>query len=157
MGAVNPSWHRWVYASVADHLHTAATASSLPLVVEFLDKRGATWKAASVRAEATISGPVTKEISSGLHRVWVDVFITLASERDANDYDHIDLAGAIANALDQCILVKDYGDTGLVDVGSIKPRADSGDSIEVTHLKPAEDDDHIYTTISARYFGLFTE
>lgn len=157
MGAVNPLWHRYVYASVADHLHTAATAASLPLVVEFLDKRDSTWKSASSRAEATLTGPVTKEVSAGLYRVWFDVFITLASERGANDYDHIDLAGKLAEALDQCILIKDFGATGLVTIGSIRPRSESADSIEVEHLKPSADDDHVYSTVSARYFGLFTE
>ena len=157
MAAVNANWHRWVYASVADHLHTAATAASLPLVVEFLDKRNSAWKTAKTKAEATVTGPATKEISSGLHRVWVDVFLVVTSKRSNDDYDHIDKCGAMANALDQCILIKDYGATGLVDVGSIKPRKESGDTIDVEHLKPAETDDQIFSTLQGRYFGLFAE
>lgn len=157
MGAVNPLWHRWVYASIAKHLHAAALADDLALVVEFLDKRNTDWLEATSKAEATITGPMTREISSGLHRVWVDVFIVVTSNLSDNDYAHIDHVGAMASALDQCILVKDYGATGLVEVGTIKPRAESGDSVKVNHLKPATKDTQIHSTIQARFLGYFAE
>lgn len=157
MSAVNPNWHRWVYASLAKHIHSAATAASLPMVVEFLDKRGEAWNSANSKAEATITGPATRELSQGLHRVWADVFIVLTSKLDSNNYDHIDFVGQMANALDQCILVKDYGATGLVDVGNLTPRSEASDSIQVVHVKPTEKDTQIHSTIEARYYGLFTE
>jgi hypothetical protein len=119
--------------------------------------RNAAWKSAVSKAEVTISGPATKEVSSGLHRIWLDVFVTLTSDRSDNDYDHIGYAGAIANALDQCISVMDYGDTGLVELCIIRPIKDNAETIDVTHIKPSDTDDQIFSTVHARYFGLFAE
>lgn len=155
MAAVNPNWNRWIYASLARHLHLPAN-KPVPLIVAFLDKRGKTWNEAASKAEATITGPVSKELSQGYHRVWVDVFIKLTSNLDSNNYDHLDSAGTIANALDQCIEVKDYGATGLVDITELKPRRDV-DGIEVIHVTPAEKDTQIHSTLNARYEGFITE
>lgn len=155
--SVDARWHRWVYASVAKHLHGICTTAGIDLVVEFLDKRTNTWKTASPRAEALISGPISKEVSNGLHRVWVDVFITLTSNRGANDYLHVGHSGTLANALDQCILVRDYGDTGLVDVSVLNPIRDVGQSISVQHVRPSEKDEEIHSTIQSRFYGLFAE
>lgn len=153
--AVNPNWHRWIYASVADHLHAAAAAAGLPLVVEMLDTRSPTWETATSKAEAVISGPITAEKSKGLYLVVVDVFVIITSDRTSNDYDHIDHAGAIANALDQCILVKDYGATGLVDVGELRPM--NTESVDVIHLKPTAKDTQVHSTVGVRHLGYFTE
>ena len=155
MGAVKPNWHRWVYASVAKHLKDSAGA--LPLVVEFLDKRGTDWETAASKAEVTITGPMTKEVCSGLHRIWVDVFITLTSHLSANNYDHIDHAGTLASALDECITCKDYGATGLVTIGFLHPRAETQEAIKVNHLKPAVKDTQLHSTIQAKFLGYFSE
>ena len=155
--SVDARWHRWVYASVAKHLHAICTPASIDLVVEFLDKRTGAWMAASPRAEATISGPMSKEISKGLHRLWVDVFIKLTSTRGSNDYAHIGHAGTLANALDQCILVRDYGATGLLDISVLNPIRDSGQTVAVQHVTPSEKDEEIHSTIQARFYGLFAE
>jgi len=157
MAPVNASWHRWIYASVADHLTVGAALIPVELRIEFTSKRSAAWKAAATKAEATLTGPMTKETNPGLFNVWFDVFIVLSSKADSNNYGHVDAAGGLANLLDQCILIKDYGDTGLLTVGSIRPRSDANENVEVKHLKPKEGDDLIHSTISARYFGLFTE
>lgn len=154
---VDPRWHRWTYASVADHLHTICTAASIALVVEFLNERTSIWKAASPRAEAVITGPMSKEISKGLHRMWVDVFITLTSTRDGNDYDHVGYAGTLANALDQCIIIKDYGATDLLEISTLRPITDTGQTVAVLHVTPNEQDAEIHSTIQARLYGLFVE
>lgn len=159
--AVNASWPRWIMASIAKHLHDAAYVAELPLVVEFLDRRDETWMGATHKAEVTISGPATREVSTGLYRVWVNVFVVLTSNLSDNDYDHVTHAGAIANALDRCIVIKDYGneagDTGLLDIGTITPRNEGADTVKVTHLKPAAKDTQLHSTIEVRFFGLFTE
>jgi hypothetical protein len=155
--AVDARWHRWVYASIADHLHTICTSAGISLVVEFLDERTTAWKTASPRAEAIITGPMSKEVSNGLHRVWVDVFLTLTSNRSSNDYVHVGHAGTLANALDQCILVKDYGDTGLLDISVLNPIRDSGRTVAVQHVRPSEQDEEIHSTIQSRFYGLFAE
>lgn len=151
--AVNAKLHRWVYASIADHLHTVCTAAGIALVVELLDERTASWKAASPRAEVFITGPLTKELN-GVTRVWVDVLMMLTSTRSTNDYDHVGHAGTLANALDQCILVKDYGDTGLVDVTILAPIRDLGRTIAVQHVRPVQQDEEIHSTIQSRFYGL---
>lgn len=155
--SVDNRWHRWVYASIANHLHTVSTGASINLVVEFLDERTSSWKTASPRAEAIITGPMSKEISKGLHRMWVDVFLTLTSTRSSNDYVHIGHSGTLANALDQCVLVKDYGDTGLVDVSVLNPIRDIGRTVAVQHIRPGEQDNEIHSTIQSRFYGLFSE
>jgi hypothetical protein len=142
---------------MAKHLHAIAAADSIDLVVEFLDKRTSTWKAASPRAEALISGPMSKEVSKGLHRIWVDVFITLTSTRGSNDYVHIGHAGTMANALDQCVIVRDYGDTGLLDISVLTPIRDAGQTVAVQHVRPSERDEEIHSTIQSRFYGLFAE
>ena len=153
MAAVNQLWHRWVYAYIASHLHTKATAAGLPPIVEFLDTRTISWMNSTTKAEATISGPITSEGSPGLFRVIVNVFIVISSKRSNNDYDHIDAVGAMAEALDQCIEVKDAGVTDLVDVGTLTPFQAP---IEPVHLKPTDTDDMIFSTVSTTYEGLFS-
>jgi len=155
--AVDARWHRWVYASVANHLHTICTPAGIDLVVEFLDKRTAAWKTASPRAEAVITGPMSAEISKGLHRIWVDVFLTLTSNRSANDYVHVGHSGTLANALDQCVIVRDYGDTGLLEISVLNPIREGGRTVAVQHVRPAEKDEEIHSTIQSRFYGLFAE
>lgn len=155
--AVDARWHRWIYASVAKHLHDIAAAASIDLVVELLDSRTDVWRSASPRAEAVITGPMSKEISNGLHRIWVDVFITLTSTRSSNDYVHVGHSGTLANALDQCILVRDYGDTGLLDISVLNPIRDTGQTVNVQHVRPSEKDREIHSTIQSRFYGLFAE
>jgi len=155
--AVDARWHRWIYASMADHLHDVATTASIDLVVEFLDERTSAWKTASPRAEAIITGPMTKEISKGLHRIWLDVLLTLTSNRSTNDFVHVGHSGTLANALDQCVIVRDYGDTGLLDVSVLNPIRDTGRTVAVQHVRPGEKDNEIHSIIQSRFYGLFAE
>ena len=152
---------RWVFGSVAKHLHDAAEAISLPLVVEFLDDRSQTWIDAPAKAEVTISGPATREISSGLFRVWVTVTCIVSSDKqtEENAYDHLDRAGAIQAALFQCITVKQY-EPGVDDpetVGFLTPRDAPSDVIDVANLKPGENDHISNSVITARLSGYFLE
>jgi hypothetical protein len=134
-----------------------ATAS-LPLVIEFLDQRDATWKDATSKAEATIMGPFTREQSSGLYRVRATVFVVLTSSRQVDAAVHVGHEGAIAEALDQCIVVKDYGTTGLVDIGVITPNVEAaGDEVGPDRERPKDTDDQIFTTFQVRYYGLFSD
>ena len=155
--AVDERWARWIYASIAKHLHAVATAKAINLVVELLNERPPAWETASPRAEAHITGPVSKQVSKGCYRMLVNVFITLTTNRGANDYDHIDDAGAWQNALDQCILVMDYGDTGLLTVSELIPERDLDASIPITPIRPSINDAEIHTTITGRFEGLFQE
>ena len=153
MAAVDRRWARWVYGSITDYLHTKAREGSLPLIVDFEDTTNNTaWANARTRAQATITGPITREGSPGLFRVVVGVFIAVSSERSANDYDHIDAVGAMQNALDQCIPIIDAGVTNIVDVGTLTPFQAQ---IAPVHLKPADQDDTIFSTVETTFEGLF--
>jgi len=154
---INPLWHRWIYASVSNHLHVLLAVASLELKVDLSDGETAAWKAATTKAQATISGPFSKNRGHKEFDIFVDVFVTLTSDRTNNDYDHIDASGTIANALDQCIIVKDYGATGLIEIGILKTREADSDLVDTDHLRPIKTDDQRFTIIRARYEGKFTE
>ena len=159
--ASNPKWPRWVHASISKHLHAAAALVELPLVVEFLDDRSVDWRKAHYKAEVTIAGPHTRELSKGFFRVWVDVFVVLSSNKqtDTNAFKHLDHAGAIETALDRCIEVRKYdvGEVSPALVGILTPRTEDGDSISIDNLKPGDSDQLIHTVIEARYLGFFSE
>lgn len=152
---------RYIFGSVAKHLHDAADAASLPLIVEFLDDRAEPWLSAPNRAEVTISGPATREISSGVYRVWVTVTVVISSDRqtDVNAYNHLDYAGAMQAALDQCITVKNYdvGEDSPETIGFLTPRNRPNDAIPVDNLKPGETDQFNHSVITARLGGYFLE
>jgi hypothetical protein len=139
---------------VAKHLHAVCATASIDLVVEFLDKRTEAWRTASPRAEATISGPLTAP-QGGQYELEFDVFVTLTSRRGSNDYVHVGHAGTIENALSQCILVKDYGETGLLEIATLTLNPETG--VTCVHVRPAEKDEEIHSTIQARLRGHFAE
>lgn len=155
--SVNPLWHRYVFTSIVKHLRAAMATAGLPLAIDFVDQRTDAWKDATSKAEATIMGPMTREQSSGLFRVRATVFMVLTSNRSVDAGDHIDYEGAISEALDQCIVVKDYP-SGLVDIGVINPNVEApGDEVGPDRERPKETDDQIFTTFQVRYFGLFSD
>lgn len=149
---VNANWARWIYASIAKHV-LAEVAS--PLVFDFGGKRTSAWETAVNRAEVTISGPKTRKLGRNAWKVEIDVFVIVSSDLSANNYDHVDVTGDVANALDTCIEVKDFGATGLLQIGTLQPRKGLAERIDVTHLKPANADDRIHSTINARFEGTF--
>jgi hypothetical protein len=133
------------------------STAGIPLNIDFLDQRDATWKDAASKAEATFFGPFTKEQSSGLYRVRATVFMVLTSDRTISPGIHIDNEGAIAEALDQCIIVKDWP-TGTTDVGILNPSVENADDeVGPDRERPAETDDQIFTTFTVRYHGLFSD
>lgn len=155
----NENWHRWTYATFQKSLLTDAAAAlpAIPLVVEFGNsKRTPTWEDATTKAEVTITGPRTKSTSPTRVLAWVDVFIVVTTNITANNSGHLDAVGVLVKALDKCFQVKDYGDTGLLDIGIFQPRDDDAEGINATHLKPTQEDTQIHSTILARYDGRFS-
>jgi hypothetical protein len=145
-------------ASVANHLTSAASAAGLELVIEQLGDRGDAWKAATTRAEATIFGPNTRESSPGLYRVHVDVFVTVTTHRqtDASAWVAFDKAGAMARALDQCILIRRYDELDTPDpevIGELVPRSENNDQISVEGIKPTKADQLNHIIVRARLVG----
>jgi hypothetical protein len=151
--AINPLWHRWIYASVSNHLHVNAAAGSLEIRVELSDGESVAWKAATTKAEANITGPMSNEVSPGNHDITVAVFVAVTSDQSNSDYDHIDAVGIVCNALGQCILCIDWGATDVLEIGILTP----SEAINPDHLKPKITDDQIFSTIEATFTGKFTE
>ncbi len=153
----NENWQRWTYATYAKSIlaDIAAAATPFPVVVEiFNTKRTAAWEAATTKAEVTVSGPSAKRTSPTRHKVFVDVFAVVSTKISTNNYGHLDAVGELVKAFDKCFLVKDYGDTGLVNVGTLN-LTEEAEGIDTTHVKPAKEDTQIHSTILARYKGDF--
>jgi hypothetical protein len=153
--AINAAWPLYIHKSIAIYLHGRATTDSLPLIVETMDKRGATWEAAATRLECTITGPWSDERAKGCYDISVNISVVATTKRASNYTDSVDAAGKVANWLDTCIECKDYGDGGTNTIGFLQ--IDPDERIKVTPLRPKQDDDQLHTIIEARYMGLFDE
>lgn len=153
MAAVDKRWARWVYGSVTNYLHVKAREGDLPLIVDFEDTTSnPEWANARTRGQATITGPISSAGSPGLFRVVVGVFIAISSKRSDNNFEHVGVVGAMQHALDQCIPVIDAGDTNSVEVGTLTPFQSA---ILPIHLKPTDQDDLIFSTVSTTFEALF--
>jgi len=151
----NMYWQRWTYASFAVSILADMDAASIATVVEGLNpKRTAAWESASTRVEFTISGPDIQKQSPTRHKVDVSVFAVISSDISNNNYAHLDAVGEVTAALDKCFLVKDYGATGLIDIGNLS-LTDASDGVRVTHLKPSAADTKLHSTVAASYDGKF--
>ena len=102
----NPNWSRWVYASLAGHLHDAA--GSLPTLVEGVDDRTDEFMQATARAEVRATGPNVHELSKNFWRVGIAANVVL-TVHVGSPYRIQDLAGLFQAAMDQPIGVKKYG------------------------------------------------
>ncbi len=150
---VNEKWYRWVFASIAKHVHADAALADLPIVVHTLDKQNAEWKAATTHAEVTIIGPSLRPGTLST-RVRVSVFAIVTSHLSTNNYPHINAVGALAASLHKCIVVKDYDDTGLIEIGILN-RARGDTEVDVNNFAPLSKDTQIHSTISASFFSRF--
>lgn len=149
----NANWDRWVYASIVDHL---TTQISSPIVFDIGGKRTAAWENANHRAEVTIGGLRTQQINRSKFKVECDVFVIVSSDLTANKYTHVDAIGDVANALDQCITVMDYGATGLEEIGPIQRKRGDDQFIASDHIKPKDTDDRLHSTVSVTFEGRFS-
>lgn len=158
MAPVNSSWHKWVFASLAKHIHDSAEAVNLPMVIEFVDTRSDDWKTARLKAEATIIGPSTREASKGFHIVDVSVVVIVTSQISSG-YSHHEAVGAMANALDRCIRVLEYGPNNPNPdfVGLLTPDVEAAARVRVTNIKPTQPDNLSHSTIEVAYTGFFAE
>jgi len=153
--AVNKLLQRWVLASVAKHLHAAAEEINLPLHVEFLDTRSAAFKSAALKAEVTIIGPSTRQLSPGFTHVVCAVFVKVTSvpSLDTNSWLHGDAVGRLQSALHECIMVKKYaeGEASPAEVCVLEPRPDQ--PVSVTNLTPSVADQLLHSVINAEFRG----
>lgn len=150
--ARNAKWDRWTYASIVKHL-TAAVAS--PIHFYFGGKRTDAWESADHRAEVTIGGLRTKQKNRSTYDGELDVFVIVSSDVTANNYNHVDVVGDVANALDQCLTVMDWGDTELVEVSILQKKRGNEFDVDPTHIKPKKDDDRLHSTVQVTLEGKF--
>lgn len=151
---INPKWARWTFASVTKHLIDSATTDSDQIVVEMANKRTPAWEAAASQFEATVTGPSILERSRGSYLISVNAFMIVSSLR-ANGYDHIEAVGRSQKWLNQCIRVLDYGDTGAVELCTLKVVSGTDGTLETINIKPAQTDDRLHSTISVAYNARF--
>lgn len=152
--ARNPNWDRWTYASIAKHL---VAEIATPLVFDFGGKRTSAWESSDHRAEVTIGGLRTKKVNRSKSRVECDITVIVSSDITANNYTHVDVVGDVANALDQCITVMDYGATGLLEIGTLQVKNTGNDnSVVPDHIKPKRDDDRLHSTVQVTLKGRYS-
>ncbi len=138
--AYDPSWPRWVQASVADHFKTAADNGGYTSLVEGLEERTTTFHESPQRLEIRINGPSIIEKSANFYYFEVDANILIFSHMDGsldNVYDGTDIAGIMAQAASLPIPVLKYGaqpgdDQSLI--GCLVLKDGSKDAINVFHF-----------------------
>jgi len=160
MTAVNPKWHEWIFKSVANHFHVAASAVSLPLVVETLNQPTDTWKDSVTRSELMVNGVYTKEGSNKCHEIFVPIFIIISTHNQPKNLTgHFQALGKMAEAADTCIIVKEYekGVSSPETVGELIPYGDKNAGIKVETPRINRTDQRIHATITASYQSLFNE
>jgi len=75
----NPSWARWLFASLATYLKQVAQDNNILVLVEGLDERSTEFMQATDRAEVRITGPFIRELSHNYWELKVDVNVLLTS------------------------------------------------------------------------------
>jgi hypothetical protein len=161
----NPNWARWIFSSVADHLKQVAVDASLPVIVEHLDDRTTAFMQATDRVEVRITGPESRELSHGFHRVWVDANVLLTSRYDGAKKDPLAIfkfAGLFHEAMDGPIPVWNYGNEmgdfveadpdSQVFLGCLMPRPGRNETVRVLHFGQINTTDKLkQSMVDARY------
>jgi hypothetical protein len=121
MAEINPSWPRWIAASLAVYYKAVADNLLIKLLVEGVDERESE-KMEADRAELRVNGPFIRQLSNGYFRLNVDSNILLTDLMGGdgdNPYNLMTWAGAFQQAAEKSIPVYRYGpDTGGVDDSS---------------------------------------
>jgi len=164
--SADPNWTRWIFASVASVLKAVATNANLPVLVEHLDERTASFMQATDRAEIRITGPFVHEPSPNCFTVYVDTNVLLTSRYDGqqkNAYTIHKLAGLFQEAMGSPIPVWNYGSEdgdyldndpdSQVQIGCLLPRQNSrDDAVRVFHFGQINTTDkNKQTVVDARF------
>jgi len=152
--AINEKWAKWTHLSVSKHLIDQAVADSESIVVEFANQITPSWESAATQFEATIANLNFLERSKDSYLLSVSVFAIISSLRN-NGAEHIEGVGKCQKWLNQCIRVLDYGDTGTVELCTLKVVSGTDGTLDTTNLKPAQTDDRLHSTIAVSYSARF--
>ncbi len=154
----NPSWARWIFASLATLLKGVAEANKLPVLVEGLDERTTEFMEASDRVEIRITGPFIRDLGNDYYELSVDSNALFVSryENGKNKYAILTTIGAFQAAMDApipiCKYGKEPGDDETVCIGVMEPRNKRGDAVRVMHFGQADLTDRIkQSLVDARY------
>jgi len=155
--AVNPSWARWIFASIATYLKGIADGQALPILVEGLNERTTVFTQATDRCEVRITGPFTKELQ-GYYQLEVIVNVLFQSryDEDKNQYAILGMIGVFHAAMDSAIAVYKYGNEAGDDehelVGCLSPAHGRNDTIRVLHFGQVDPTNKMkQSMIDARY------
>lgn len=155
----NPNWARWIFSSLATYLKEVAKVHDIPVIVEGLDERTATYMDATDRVEIRITGPFTREVSHNYYVVLVEANVLISSRFDGPDkknrYTFADIAGVFHEAMDAAISVYRFG-TGDQDdqslIGCLSPQHGKRDALRVFHFGQVNSTDGIrQSMIDAKY------
>lgn len=99
------NWTRWLHASVAAYLKSAATTANVPSLAEGLEERTTSFEEAPDRLEIRFNGPYTKRLSGLTEaRVGVNVLVTSNFGSKTKNAFSLDITlGAIHSAMDSGI------------------------------------------------------
>ena len=140
MSVYNENWPRWVQASVGRHFKDAATAISIPSLMEGIDERTTTFIQSPERIEIRVNGPSIVEKSKGYWYFAVDVNILVSSHMGGelpNRYSGTQITGEMAKAANDPIQVLKKGTGGDDDqslIGCLTLRRGSRESVKVFHF-----------------------
>jgi len=135
--AFNPSWPKWIQASIAKHFKAAANAHNYVSLVEELEERTTEFMESPQRIEIRMNGPFVRNASANYYLMDVDVNILIFSHMDDTDdnvYDGIDIAGVMAEAASQSIPVYQLGNLVGDDGSQIACLSMTRDGVKVFHF-----------------------
>jgi len=155
----NPSWARWLFASLATYLKQVAQDNNILVLVEGLDERSTEFMQATDRAEVRITGPFIRELSHNYWELKVDVNVLLTSRIDGPDtknrYTFTRFAGIFQAAMDAAIAIHRYGNQQGDDetlVGCLSPLSGRHDAVRVFHFGQINTTDGLrQSMIDAKY------
>jgi len=83
--------------------------------------------------------------------------VIVSSDLTNENYNHVDVVGDVANALDSCVTVTDYGATGLVEIGLLRTMHGDDQFVAPDHIKPQQADDRLHSTVNVTFEGRFKQ
>ncbi len=135
--AFNPSWPKWIQASIAKYFKTVANNNNYVSLVEELEERTTEFMESPQRLEIRMNGPFVRNASANYYLMDVDVNILIFSHMDDTDdnvYDGIDIAGIMAEAASGPIPVYQLGNLVGDDGSQLGCLTMTRDGVKVFHF-----------------------
>lgn len=157
---INPSWARWIMASMANYFAPIAANVNLPILVDGIDDR-ATEVVESNHVELRVTGPFVTKQSKNCYHIYVDanlLFTNLVESENA--YDLQTWCGVFQSAAQGPIDVYRWGNEIVDDqtyAFCLVPRKSKFDAIRVLHFGQIGKVDRIrQSMVDVRYEAYIT-